>query len=269
MATFEPWQAWKRFWALPNSSPLKTLVVAALVALVCAAGVSYTAVSLRPLQEAHREQRREAQFTTMLEQLPGMGQLLQQHAVDALETRLIDLASGQPVTNVDPASFDFRAALSDPALSQPIPRELDEAGLGLRPPWGKVQLLRQDGKLILVVLPVAGRGYQSIIHALLVLRGDLNTVAALQIQEQGDTPGLGSRITEADWQGRFSGKQLHDLEGALRFSVSRDGGADAHSVDAIAGATRSSTAVGRMIRFWVGDLGYGPFLAELRREDGR
>lgn len=268
MPALNPWRAWQRFWALPNDSRVKTLGVAALVALVCAAGVSYTAVSLRPLQEAHREQRRQAQFTRMLEQLPGMDQLLQQHAVDALETRLIDLASGQPVRDVDPASFDFRAALADPALSQPIPRQSDEAGLGLRPHWGKVQLLRQDGKLILVVLPVAARGYQSIIHALLVLDGDLNTIAALQIQEQADTPGLGSRITEADWQAEFSGKQLRDLQGALKFSVSREGGADGHSVDAIAGATRSSTAVGRMIRFWVGDLGYGPFLAELRREDG-
>jgi len=39
-----------------------------------------------------------------------------------------------------------------------------------------------------------------------------------------------------------------------------------YEVDAISGATRSSNAIGSMLSFWLGDLGYGPFLDRLEQE---
>jgi Na+-transporting NADH:ubiquinone oxidoreductase subunit C len=35
-------------------------------------------------------------------------------------------------------------------------------------------------------------------------------------------------------------------------------------VDAITGATVTSSALGDIVRYWLGDDGYGPFLATLR-----
>jgi Na(+)-translocating NADH:ubiquinone oxidoreductase C subunit len=68
--------------------------------------------------------------------------------------------------------------------------------------------LERDGDLLLIVLPVYGSGYASTIRAMLALEPDLSTVAALTITEQGETPGLGARITEPDWQAQWPGKEL-------------------------------------------------------------
>jgi len=39
----------------------------------------------------------------------------------------------------------------------------------------------------------------------------------------------------------------------------------AHEVDALTGATLTSRGISRMLQYWFGDDGYGPFLAGLRK----
>jgi Na+-transporting NADH:ubiquinone oxidoreductase subunit C len=41
----------------------------------------------------------------------------------------------------------------------------------------------------------------------------------------------------------------------------------ATEVDGITGATRSTTGVTNLVQFWLGDLGYGTFLAALKAEE--
>ena len=45
---------WRAFLALPNTHPGKIVGVALMVALVASLAVSYTAVTLRPVQDANR-----------------------------------------------------------------------------------------------------------------------------------------------------------------------------------------------------------------------
>jgi Na+-transporting NADH:ubiquinone oxidoreductase subunit C len=40
-------------------------------------------------------------------------------------------------------------------------------------------------------------------------------------------------------------------------------------VDGISGATRTGRAVTRVVRFWLGEDGYGPLLERLAAEGGR
>jgi Na+-transporting NADH:ubiquinone oxidoreductase subunit C len=42
--------------------------------------------------------------------------------------------------------------------------------------------------------------------------------------------------------------------------------ASPYEVDAISGATVTSNGVANMLRYWLGDHGYGPFLARLAEE---
>ena len=76
--------------------------------------------------------------------------------------------------------------------------------------------------------------------------------------------GLGARIEEQAWQQGFAGKQLFDDAGAIRFSVAHGPARTEHEVDGITGASVTSYAVTDMIHFWLGPLGYGPFLDNLR-----
>ena len=89
---------------------------------------------------------------------------------------------------------------------------------------------------------------------------DLRTVTA-----QVETPGLGARIEEPAWQASFAGKSLRDDSGTLRFAVARGHATSEYEVDGITGATRTSNAIQRIVRFWMGPDGYGPLLDAIRR----
>ncbi|MEX0957174.1 MAG: NADH:ubiquinone reductase (Na(+)-transporting) subunit C [Rhizobiaceae bacterium] len=270
MAELNPVRLWSRFLALPNDSRVKTLGVAFLVALFCATAVSLTAVTLRPLQEANLQRERETRLADMIAALPGMADILRETGADTLETVIIELDTGTIADEIDPAQFDYAAAQSNAEASTPLPAEADVAGIGRRPDHAPAYLLREGERLVLAVLPVYGSGYQSTIRAYLALEGDLNTIAALSIYEQGETPGIGTRITDAGWQDRWQGKQIADDTGAVGITAVQGGAAEGpFEVDAIGGATRSSMGVSNLVRFWLGERGFGPFLEHLKAEEGQ
>jgi Na+-transporting NADH:ubiquinone oxidoreductase subunit C len=229
-----------------HDSPAKTVGVALLVALACSLVVSVTAVTLRPLQDANRLADSAAHMLGMLEVL-GEG---------IPDTRLVDLASGA-------------YANRDPGTSTELPADRDRAGLGSREDVATVFELRDASELRLVILPVRGAGYQSMLKGYLALRADLNTVAALTFHEQEETPGMGARIEEEAWQALWPGKQVADAEGVIRIEVVKGAGAGMHEVDGISGATRTGNGVSNLLRFWLGPDGYGPYLDRLRTETGQ
>lgn len=246
----------------------RTLAVAGGVALVCALIVATAQVQLRPRIEANIAAEREARVAGMLAQIPGLEALLGGRGVAALEPVLIDLATGQPAQG-DALGFDPVAAAEDPATGRGLPPGTDIAGLGRIATQGVVYLIRDDaGRLALVILPVRGQGYQSVIRGMLALEADLTTVAALTITDQAETPGLGARIQTPAWTGLWPGRTLRDETGALAIEVVRGRAAAAHQVDGITGATRSGQAVGNAVRFWIGPDGYGPYLERLATEEG-
>ena len=156
----------------------------------------------------------------------------------------------------------------------PIPRALDVAGIRRRAQHATVFLVRDaDEHIDLLILPVRGSGYQSPLYGYLALEGDTSTVVALKFYEQGDTPGIGSRIQDPSWEALWPGKQIYDDTGAVRIGVARGsvspGSDDArHMVDGISGATRTSQGVHGLLRFWLGDFGFGPYLERVRRGEG-
>lgn len=246
MASLNPLARWRRFLALPNDSPAKTVGVALLVALACSVVVSVTAVTLRPVQEANRLAESAAQLSGILEIL-GVG---------VPKPHLVDLASGA-------------YADRDPGSSTELPAARDIAGIGSRENVTTVFELREDGALKLVVLPVRGTGYQSTLKGYLALKGDLNTIAALTFYEQDETPGLGARVANPEWLAGWQGKEVADAAGAIRIEVVKGKGTGAHEVDGISGATRTGTGVTALLRFWLGPDGYGPYLARLKGEAGQ
>lgn len=257
----------KAFLARSNEDPVKIIGVACAVALASALVVSTASVALKPYQDAHLEAERAARMAQMLERLPGMEDILAQAGADSLVTRLVDLSDGSFVDGIDPDSYDPAAAASDPQSAIAIPADADLAGLRQRAPYAPVYLLERDGALELVLLPVSGTGYQSTIRAMLALQADLTTIAALTILEQNDTPGMGARIEEPEWQALWAGKQISDGSGAITIEVVRGQGSEPYQVDGISGATRTGNGVTAMLRYWLGAHGFGPFLQRLA-EDG-
>ncbi len=63
---------------------------------------------------------------------------------------------------------------------------------------------------------------------------------------------------------QFSGKSLADASDAIRFAVAKGVAGGAFEVDGITGATRTSNAITRTIRFCLDEDGYGPLLDAIK-----
>jgi Na+-transporting NADH:ubiquinone oxidoreductase subunit C len=49
-------------------------------------------------------------------------------------------------------------------------------------------------------------------------------------------------------------------------TIVRGNAVETHEIDGITGATVTSNGVANMLRYWLGDHGFGPFLHRLRLE---
>jgi len=254
-----------------SENPVLALFVVLGVAVVCALLVSVSAVKLRPHYVANLEAYRRTQLESILDALSGTPYA---EASKNMEGRVVELASGRYSERLDAATFDARRAASNPDESILIPPDRDIAGIKRREKHATVFVARDaDGEVALIILPVRGSGYQSPLYGFLALAGDTSTVAALKFYEQGDTPGMGARIQDPSWEALWPGKQVYDDTGALKLGVARGmltpGSADADNmVDGISGATRTSQGVHALLRFWLGDFGFGPYLERVRRGEG-
>ena len=255
-----------------EGSATKTLLVALLVSLVCSSVVASAAVLLRPRQVENRrlEVERNILEVAGLLDTDGSGTA----AADRIEVRIVDLETGRYVEDVNVADFDAAEAANDPQLSVAIPSSLDLARLGRRSKWGLVYLVRRNGELDRIVLPVSGYGLWSTMHGFSARGSDGNTVADVTFYEHGETPGLGDQVADRSWLDLWREKQIYGADGDLRFEVVKGPvGADdpliAYRVDGISGATLTGNGVTRLIRYWLGDHGYGPYLRALREGEER
>jgi Na+-transporting NADH:ubiquinone oxidoreductase subunit C len=83
-------------------------------------------------------------------------------------------------------------------------------------------------------------------------------------------PGVGARIEEPEWEAQWRDLSAYDDDGVLRIGVRSHGAGysdDAqYQVDGISGATRTAQGVDGMLRFWLGDFGFEPFLQRIRED---
>lgn len=249
-------------------SPVRALVTALLVSLVCSALVTTAVTVLRPIQERRAlVDLQRARVLAGADLAPGPG-TSEDELWERVEPRVVDLASGETVAGVDADGFDMRRAARDPATSIEIPADLDVAEIGRRARQLPVYLVRrEDGEgLLCVVLPIYGEGLYDTIRGYLSLAPDLRTVHHISFYEQGETPGLGGDIETPAWQAGWRGKQVFDDAGAPAIEVTVDTPQGPHQVEGISGATITGDSVTALVRYWVGEHGFGPFLARLREE---
>jgi len=257
---------------LSDDSPIRALRIVLAVAIVCALLVSLAAVELRPYYLANLEAERAAQLASVLSALSDVTGKI---GPEDVEARAVDLSSGRYADTVDPLTYDQRRARNDPSASVTIPADQDLAGIKQRAKYAVVFIVRDpaSGAPRVVILPVWGSGYQSALYGFLALSGDTDTVLALKFYEQGDTPGLGGRVQDPKWEALWRGRPIRDAGGTVRIGVTHGRGGSAGPdaaflVDGISGATRTSLGVHRLIRFWLGDFGFGPYLSRVRRGEG-
>ena len=275
---------------LPNDSFQKTLAVAFALCLVGAVLVSGSAVALKPLQESNKSKDEKINILEVAGLLDE-GTDIESTFKNAIETKIVDLATGEYSDAVDAKTYDQWKAAKDPALSEAIPPEKDIASIKRKPKLAKVYLVRQGGQLKTVILPVNGYGLWSTMYGFIALQADAQTVVGLNLYDQAETPGLGGEVVnpkwKALWKGKkvynFTGKELYESNlsekgqsidigevalGLVKGSVDPSKPGSEYQVDALAGATLTSRGVSNLVQYWMGKEGYGLYLAKVRSGRG-
>lgn len=261
-----------------NDSIARVFTVATILCVVSAVFVAGSVVLLRPDQVANKLLDTQKNILVAAG-LYGDGVDVKALFEKRISIQLVDLRTGDPL--VDPAAagiadvvaYDQRVAAKDPARSDAIPAEKDIAKLRRKAHYAKVYLIRGDaGELEKIVLPVSGYGLWSTMHGYLVLANDLNTVVGITFTDHGETPGLGGEIDNPKWKAQWAGKKIYDDQGAVVAHLKK-GGINpqdpvdaAHNVDGLAGATLTSVGVDYLVKYWLGNEGFGPFLKKLKAQ---
>lgn len=254
-----------------KESTARTLIVALLVCLVCSVFVAGAAVALRPTQLENRQLDKQRSILA----IAGLGEAgMSGNQVKALYkerivAKLVNLETGEYSDEFDPNTFDPLVAAKDPALSQSLSGNEDIASIKRRERYSVVYIVEENGELDKLIMPVRGYGLWSTLYGFMAVQSDLNTVAGLGFYQHGETPGLGGEVDNPKWRSQWQGKELFNDDGKLAIQVVK-GGVDPqspradHQVDALAGATLTSNGVNNLLHFWLGENGFGPFIANLR-----
>lgn len=254
-----------------KDGPFYTLGFAAFICTVCGLLVAGAAVTLRENQAVNK--RIDMQKNVLLaagvltpddEVTPEM---VAKRFAAQVKPVVVSLASGRVVTDIDPYNFDQRLAESDPKSSIEAPE--NPAKVARIPKHGLVFNVKTKERGNLLVLPIEGKGLWSTLYGFLALDAtDINVVRGIAFYEHGETPGLGGEIENPKWQAHWNGRELFDRHFKPVLTVVKGATGppeqNPHEVDGISGATMTGNGVTHLVRFWVGENGYGPYLRTLK-----
>lgn len=255
-----------------------TVGVAAVLCVVCSLAVSAAAVILQPYQLANEKLNQQKNILDATGLARGeygrpADELSKEQIKELygwISERLVNLDDGTYNTELDTATYDPREAVQKPDMRVDIVDPLYDPGEPYREKVGKVYFVRRPGeeRIRQVVLPVYGKGLWGTLRGYLALDSDLQTAKGLTFYEHKETPGLGGEVDNPDWKAQWDGLKLFDDDGTPAAEVYKGPAppSNPYSVDGLSGATITSRGVTALIRYWVSEDGYGPFLERLKSE---
>ena len=262
-----------------KESTNKTILVAFLLCLACSIVVAGSVVLLKPIQEVNKALNLKVNILAAAGLLPESNDAAAiEAAFSKIEARIVDLDSGEYVEpevvgRKEALAYDQRKASKDPKLSSPLSGADDIASIKRRVKYAKVYLVKNEGQLETIILPISGYGLWSTLHGFVALEPDVNTIVGLGFYEHAETPGLGGEVDNPRWKSSWTGKKLFDLSSSddpkiklLKGSVDPASKNAEYEVDGLAGATLTSRGVTNLIQFWTGEHGFQQYLNRLRKE---
>ncbi len=256
--------------ALNNDSLEKTISIALALCFVCAILVSFAAVALKPLQLENKAMDMKKNILDVAGLLDEDTDIHQAFA-SQIEEKLVDIETGEYVEGRDPVSYDQRKAAKDPAQQLLIPRDEDIASIKTKAKIAKVYLVKNNGVIESIILPVHGYGLWSTMYGFLALENDGQTVKSINFYDQAETPGLGGEVVNPNWRALWKGKKVYAESGEpalalVKGVVDNSKAGSEYKVDGLAGATLTSNGVSNLIKYWMSAKGFASYLDKIRKE---
>ncbi len=253
-----------------NDTIRKTLIVAVSLCLVCSALISFSAVELRDLQEANKTLDKQSKILSaagLLEADKDVTSLF-----NSIEIKIVDLDTGLFNSNLSIEDFDESTFSRNLTTSVELTADTDIALLKRRENFQAVYLHYENESLNAIILPVRGYGLWGTMKGYLALESDLKTIIGLEFFDHKETPGLGGEIDNPKWKSIWKGKEVYSDSGdvlisVIKGSVDKNNEKAKYQVDGLSGATITSNGVTNLLSFWLGDMGYGPFIDKMKLKE--
>ena len=238
---------------------MNKMIIPLIACIACAVIVSVTAVSVRPEQNLNIENEKKLKI------LAAAGIVTNEvdKEFSKIETLYIDFVSNQLI-QIE-GNYDHIKASASAESSSIIPKKQDIAILKRRENVAPIYVwYSEEEQIQKVVLPIRGYGLWGTLYGYISLDADLNTVKGIEYYDHKETPGLGGEVDSPAWKSDWNGKKVYNSSGEVILYVTKGPSSEDYEIDGISGATLTSNGVTNMIRYWLGENGYGPVLQQLR-----
>lgn len=217
---------------MDKNSNAYTFIFAIVMVVIIAAGLAFTATTLKPLQaENVRKEKMQNIISTIGVEAnrDESADLFKKY----IKKQLVLKSDGTEDNTVDAFTLDLKKELKKPVDQQRFP----------------VYLAEKDGKKFYII-PLYGSGLWDDIWGYIALDSDKNTIVGASFDHKGETPGLGAEINQSWFEDEFKGKKIFNDKGDFVSVKAIKGGAkpdDLHGVDAISGGTLTCDGLTNMI----------------------
>lgn len=216
-----------------TNSNVYTVVYAAVLVGVVAAGLAITALALKPAQVRNVEVDKKMQILASIKEESTANNA--EELYDKFITKGYILDSENNIV-----SEDLKAAFAV-ELTKELLKPVAERQLPI------YESTTENG--VKYIIPVRGKGLWGPIWGYVALNSDGNTIFGVNFSHKGETPGLGAEITTNKFSDEFNNKQLYKNGEFASIAVLKSGmkaeGKDA--VDAISGGTITSKGLENML----------------------
>ncbi len=269
---------------MQSNSVFYILGFCAAVCLVCSVIVSATAVGLKEQQEFNKVLDRQKKVLSVAG-LIKEGQAITPKTVrdifgKRIKSVVVDLQKGKvdAESTQKAATFDQLKASKDPKTSRKAPK--NRAGVQRIPNKALVYLVSSqdmDTKgngfaLSQYIFPVEGKGLWSTLYGYIALAPDFNTIKGLTFYQHAETPGLGGEVDNPKWKSLWPGRKVYK-QNKVKIKVIKGMAPKAqkapYKVDGLSGATITSNGVTHLLRFWMGDMGFKPYIENMKKSGGK
>jgi Na+-transporting NADH:ubiquinone oxidoreductase subunit C len=212
----------------------------AMLTIVCGGLLAFASQALKPAQDANVELERKANILSTVMTLEEGADITAIYT-QRIRERVIDF-NGKLV--------EKKAA--DVNIGVEYKKKPEERLL----PVYEFLSLTDSSKVENAVIPVFGFGLWNTISGYIALDSDFNTIKGVSYAHVGETPGLGARISTAEIQDRYKGKQIFEGDNILSVVMQKGEGMDysndPHKVDGMSGATLTAKGVNNMLKEYFG-----------------
>lgn len=222
-----------------TNSNTYTVLYSAILVIVVAVVLAFAAISLKPAQEKNIKEE-------------TVGQILKAASIDIEDNNVLATYSNNIVAAIyvngngevmDSLKTDIKNIQVN--TTSDLKKQTKEKDLS------KMHLPVYIFNNGITVVPCYGAGLWGPIWGYIGFDKDLNTITKAVFDHKSETPGLGAKIAEQPFQSQFPGKKVGNDE--KLFGVVKAGNETNDSeVNAITGATITSTAVGTTLNQWFG-----------------